>query len=152
MAIYISLPTLNEVVRFVADDPACGESVKSMASGNLNYYFPGTHGFAVAPEHRGFADAIILRIHRRFPGNKSFIGHTVDEASKIKSDPLTGSLDQLQTALEISKTECGRCWALMVHGPYFQVLSVLSKFTCTRTSCSLGTTKPAATQLIPCAP
>ncbi|RAK98532.1 uncharacterized protein BO80DRAFT_427340, partial [Aspergillus ibericus CBS 121593] len=85
MAVYLSLPILDELVRFVEEDSKYEDSVKAMASGILNYYFPASNGYAVVPEQNregNFADFIILRIQRRFPGDRSVIDHTVSEAKK----------------------------------------------------------------------
>ncbi|OKL56176.1 hypothetical protein UA08_08564 [Talaromyces atroroseus] len=94
MATYITLPILNESIRLVEDDPASGNSVKAMASGILNYYFPTTDG--------GFTD------------------HTVVQASSTGVSALPdSSLDRLQDALENANTEFERRWALIIHGPIF---------------------------------
>ncbi|KFY82123.1 hypothetical protein V500_10806 [Pseudogymnoascus sp. VKM F-4518 (FW-2643)] len=50
MAVYISVPILDEVVRSVEDDPT-SEAVKAMASGILSYYFPLVNGYVAALEH-----------------------------------------------------------------------------------------------------
>lgn len=65
MAVYLSLPILNELVRFVENDSTYEDSMKAMASGILNYYFPAANSYTVAPEqnrNNNFADFIILRI------------------------------------------------------------------------------------------
>ncbi|KAL1847789.1 hypothetical protein Plec18167_002521 [Paecilomyces lecythidis] len=121
MAVYLSLPILDEVVRFAENDSTYEDSVKAMASAILNYYFPATSGYTVAPEqnrNNHFPDFIILRIQRRFPGDRGVVDHTLAEA-KRNSDPLEASLDQLQGALDEANTEFGRCWALMIRGPEF---------------------------------
>lgn len=98
------------------------DAVKAMASGILNYYFPAANGWTVAPEQNwndNYADFIILRIQRRFPGDRGFIDHTVAEAKRT-SDALQASLEQLENAVEHANTEFGRCWAIMIHGFTFK--------------------------------
>lgn len=122
MAVYLSLPILDELVRFVEDDSTYEDSVKAMASGILNYYFPAANGYTVAPEQNrdhNYADFIILRIQRRFPGDRGVIDHTFVEAKRA-SDGLQASLEQLENALEHANTQFGRCWAIMSHGINFK--------------------------------
>ncbi|GLA30358.1 hypothetical protein M752DRAFT_279533 [Aspergillus phoenicis ATCC 13157] len=121
MAIYLSQPIIDEVVRFVEEDSRYEDSVKAMAAGILTYYFPIANGFLVVPEqNRGdqFPDFIIFRIQRRFPGDRSVVDHTVTEAKK-SDDSIPASLEQLQNALEHSNTGFRRCWAILVHGATF---------------------------------
>lgn len=122
MAVYLSIPILDELVRFVENDSTYEDAVKAMASGILSYYFPPTNGYTVAPEQNrndNYADFIILRIQRRFPGDRGVIDHTVAEAKRT-SDPLGASLEQLENALEHANTEFKRCWAIMIHGYTFK--------------------------------
>lgn len=84
----------------------------------LSYYFPLVNGWIVAPEpnrNNTFADFIVLRVQRRYPGDRSVVDHTVAEAKK-KEDDLGAAMDQLENAPEQSNTEFGRCWAIMFHG------------------------------------
>lgn len=120
MAVYLSLPILDELIRSVETDPTYEDSVKAMASGILNYDFPAANGYTVAPEQNrndNFADFIILHIQRRFPGDRGVIDHTLVEA-KCTSDSLQASLEQLENALEHAKF--GRCWAIMIHSFSFK--------------------------------
>ncbi|EEH11157.1 predicted protein [Histoplasma capsulatum G186AR] len=122
MANYLSLPILHELVQFAEEDALYEDSIKAMASGILNYYFPATNGFTVAPEQNrqgNIADFIILRIQRRFPGDRGVVDHTVAEA-KRDTDSITAALEQLENALEQANTEFGRCWAMLIHGCNFQ--------------------------------
>ncbi|OJD12508.1 hypothetical protein ACJ73_09340 [Blastomyces percursus] len=120
MANYISLPILDELVRFAEHDSEYEDSAKAMASGVLNYYFPATNGFTVAPEQNrnDHSDFIILRIQRRFPGDRGVVDHTLAEAKKT-ADSVQAALEQLENALENANTEFGRCWAILVHGCTF---------------------------------
>ncbi|PYI04675.1 hypothetical protein BO78DRAFT_167373 [Aspergillus sclerotiicarbonarius CBS 121057] len=121
MALYLSFPVLDELVRFVEEDSRYEDSVKAMTSGIPNYYFPVANGFAVVPEQNRngrYPDLIVLKIQRRFPGDRSMIDHTFAEAKKM-ADDIPASLDQLQSALEGSNTEFRRCWALLVHAHTF---------------------------------
>lgn len=92
-----------------------------MSSSILVHYFPPLNGFSVVSvQNRNdhYADYIVLRIQRRFPGDRGIVDHTVVEA-KNQTDPLDGSLEQLENALENSNTEFGRCWALLIRGVEF---------------------------------
>lgn len=122
MAIYLSLPILDELVRLVENNSTYERRVKAMASGILNYYFPAANGWTVAPEQNWndkYADFIILRIQRRFREDRGVINHIVAEAKRT-SDVLQASLEQLETAVEHTNTEFGRCWAIMIHGFTFK--------------------------------
>lgn len=121
MAVYLAIPILDELVRFAEIDSTYEDSVKAMASGIFSYYFPVANGYTIAPEqNRGnnYADFVILRTQRRFPGDRSVVEHTVAEA-KRQLDAVSASLDQLHNAIEHSNTEFGRCWAILIHGPTF---------------------------------
>lgn len=121
MANYISIPILDELVRFAEQDSRYEDAVKAMSSSILVHYFPPLNGFSVVSEHNRnnhYADYIVLRIQRRFPGDRGIVDHTVVEAKK-QTDPLDGSLEQLENALENSNTEFGRCWALLIRGVEF---------------------------------
>lgn len=49
MAVYLSLPILDAIVQFAENDSNNDASVKAMAFGILNYYFPVANGHAVLP-------------------------------------------------------------------------------------------------------
>lgn len=121
MANYISIPMLDELVHFAEQDSKYEDAVKAMSSSILVHYFPPLKGFSVVSEqnrNNHYADYIVLRIQRRFPGDRGIVDHTVVEAKK-QTDPLDGSLEQLENALENSNTEFGRCWALLIRGVEF---------------------------------
>lgn len=85
MAAYLSLPAFQELIEFVENDSAYEDSVKALANSMLSYYFPLVNGWIIAPEqnrNNSFADFIVLRVQRRFPGDRSIIDHTVAEAKK----------------------------------------------------------------------
>ncbi|KAJ5483140.1 hypothetical protein N7530_002386 [Penicillium desertorum] len=116
------LPILNELVHFVENDSTYEDSVEAMASGILNYYFPATNGYTVAPEqslNNNFADFIIHVSNVGFPGDRGVIDHTFAEVKRA-SDNLQASLEQLEHALEHANTQFGRCWAIMIHGIKFK--------------------------------
>lgn len=118
MAAYLSLPAFQEVIEFVENDSVYEDSVKTLANSMLSYYFPIVNGWIIAPEQNrndSFADFIVLRVQRRYPGDRSVVDHTVAEAKKNKDD-LSAAMDQLENALEQSNTEFGRCWAMIFHG------------------------------------
>lgn len=118
MAAYLSLPAFQELIEFVENDSVYEDSVKALANSMLSYYFPLVNGWIIAPEqnrNNSFADFIVLRVQRRFPGDRSVIDHTVAEAKK-KTDDVAAAMDQLEYALEQSNTEFGRCWAVLFHG------------------------------------
>ncbi|KAK6819047.1 hypothetical protein RU639_008150 [Aspergillus parasiticus] len=48
MAVYLSVPIINELVRLV-DISTSEDSVQAMGSAILNYYFPVTNGYALKP-------------------------------------------------------------------------------------------------------
>ena len=121
MANYISIPILDELVHFAEQDSKYEDAVKAMSSSILVHYFPPLKGFSVVSEqnrNNHYADYIVLRIQRRFPGDRGIVDHTVVEAKK-QTDPLDGSLEQLENALENSNNEFGRCWALLIRGVEF---------------------------------
>lgn len=121
MAVYLSVPILDEVVRSVEDDSTY-EAVKAMASGILSYYFPPVNGYVVALEHKRndhSEDMTIFRIQRRFPGDRSTVDHTFVEV-RGPTDSADKSLDPLRGALEQSNTEFGRCWAMIIHKTNFK--------------------------------
>lgn len=119
--IYISIPIIDELVLFAEQDSEYEDAVKAMSSSILVHYFPPLSGFSVVSEqnrNNHYADYIVLRIQRRFPGDRGIVDHTVVEAKK-QIDPLDASLEQLENALENSNTEFGRCWALLIRGVEF---------------------------------
>lgn len=121
MAAYLSLPAFQELIEFVENDSMYEDSVKALANSMLSYYFPVVNGWIIAPEqnrNNSFADFIVLRVQRRYPGDRSVVDHTVAEAKK-KADDLGAAMDQLENALEQSNTEFGRCWAILFHGLNF---------------------------------
>ncbi|KAL3473824.1 hypothetical protein BJX99DRAFT_260940 [Aspergillus californicus] len=123
MAIYLSLEMADELVKFAENDSIYEDAVKAMASAILNHYSLLSDGFSVSPEQNRInncPDFIlrILRIQRRFSGDRSVVDHTVAEATS-STDNLDEAMDQLGNALENANTEFGRCWALMVRGPDF---------------------------------
>ncbi|OAX79336.1 hypothetical protein ACJ72_06343 [Emergomyces africanus] len=121
MANYLSLPILDELVRFVEEDALHEDSIKAMVSGILNYYFPAINGFTVISKKnrpRNITDFIILQIQQLFPGDCSVVDHTVAEAKK-DTDSITAALEQFENALEQANTEFGRCWAMLIHGCNF---------------------------------
>ncbi|TAQ89976.1 hypothetical protein B7494_g1724 [Chlorociboria aeruginascens] len=88
---YISIPILDELVTFAEMIPF----TKMPIARNDNY-----------------PDFIILRIQRRWAGDRSLVDHTLEEGSRFSG----GLLEQLTNALEHANTEHGRCWALLFHG------------------------------------
>lgn len=65
MAVYLALPILDKLVRFIKNDSTYEDSVKAIASRILNYYFPAANGYTVTPEqnrNNNFADFTVLRI------------------------------------------------------------------------------------------
>ena len=121
MTNYISIPIIEESVRFVEDDSRREDAVKMMASGIFNLYFTAVNGFVIGPGQNrsghipGFT---IFRIQRLFPGGRGLLDHTVAKAKKVE-DSVVASLEQLENALEQAVTEFGRCWALLIHGTSF---------------------------------
>ncbi|PLN86007.1 hypothetical protein BDW42DRAFT_121762 [Aspergillus taichungensis] len=118
MATYLSLPAFQELIEFVERDSVYEDSVKALAVSMLSYHFPIVNGWIIAPEQNRndrFADFIVLRVQRRFPGDRSVIDHTVAEAKK-GSDNLDAAMEQIENALEHANTEFGRCWAIVFHG------------------------------------
>ncbi|KGO77092.1 hypothetical protein PITC_024480 [Penicillium italicum] len=113
---------LSELVQFVENDSTREDSVKAMASGILNNYFPVANGYTVASKqnrNNNLADFIILRIQRRFPGDRVIVDHIFVEAKRA-SEKLQASLEQLENALEHANTQFGRCWAIIIHGTDFK--------------------------------
>lgn len=83
MATYLSLPAFQELIEFVENDSVYEDSVKALANSMLTYYFPIANGWIVAPEQNrndSFADFMVLRVQRRYPGDRSAFDHTVAEA------------------------------------------------------------------------
>ncbi|KFZ11446.1 hypothetical protein V501_04776 [Pseudogymnoascus sp. VKM F-4519 (FW-2642)] len=121
MAVYLSVPILEELVQSVEDSPTY-EAVNAMASGILSYYFTPVNGYVVALE-RGRnvhgADMAIYRIRRRFPGNQSTLDHTFIGV-KGPVAPTKQSLDLLEGGLERSTTRSVSCWAMMILGSNFE--------------------------------
>ncbi|KAK2814332.1 hypothetical protein FQN49_008216 [Arthroderma sp. PD_2] len=123
MANYISIPILAELVQFAEHDSEHEDSAKALASGVLNYYFTAINGFIVAPEqnksnHR--PDFIILRVLRRFLGDRGVANHVIAIAEAIKqAESFERSLEQLEDVLEQGNMEFGRCWAILVRGCTF---------------------------------
>ena len=118
MAAYLSLPAFQELIEFVENDSMYEDSVKALANAMLTYYFPIVNGWIVAPEqnrNNTFTDFIVLRVQRRYAGDRSVVDHTVAEAKKT-TDDIGAAMDQLENALEQSNTEFGRCWAIIFHG------------------------------------
>lgn len=121
MANYISILILDELVHFAEQDSKYEDAVKAMSSSILNHYFPPLNGFSVVSEqnrNNHYADYIVLRVQRRFPGDRGIVDHSVVEAKK-QTDALDASLEQLENALEHSNTEFGRCWAMLIRGVEF---------------------------------
>ncbi|KAE8307812.1 hypothetical protein BDV41DRAFT_31770 [Aspergillus transmontanensis] len=122
MAVYLSVPIINELVRLV-DISTSEDSVHAMGSAILNYYFPVANGYAVIPgEHRGdknITEFNIIRIERRFPGDRSVVEHTTVKATQ-SADWLISSPEQLEGALWSTLRECGRCWVIIILGPTFR--------------------------------
>ena len=85
MANYISIPILDELVHFAEQDFKYEDAVKAVSSSILVHYFPPLKGFSVVSEqnrNNHYADYIVLRIQRRFPGDRGIVDHTVVEAEK----------------------------------------------------------------------
>ena len=98
MAAYLLLPEFQELIEFVENDSAYEDSVKALANSMLGYYFPIGHGWIIAPEqnrNNSFADFIVLKVQRRYPGDRGVVDHTVAEAKK-KADYLNAAMDQLE--------------------------------------------------------
>lgn len=121
MAVYTSVPILDELVQSVEDSPTY-EAVNAMACGILSYYFAPVNGYVVALE-RGrndhSADMAIYRIRRRFPGDQSTLDHTF-VGVKGPMAPTEQSLDLLEGALERSTARSRECWAVIIHGSHFE--------------------------------
>lgn len=121
MAVYLSLPILNEAVRFVEDDSINESSVKAMAVGILNYYFPAANNCTVAPKQHRYnsqADFVILRIQPQFPGNRAVYDHAIAEA-RSSMDSFKSILEHLEDTLEHANIPFERCWAIVIHGAIF---------------------------------
>lgn len=120
MAVYISVPILDELVQSVEDNPTY-EAVNAMACGILSYYFAPSNGYVISPE-RGRndhgADMAIYRIRRRFPDDQNTLDHTF-VGVKGPMAPTKKSLDLLEGALERSITRPVSCWAMIIHGCNF---------------------------------
>lgn len=141
MASYLSIDILEEHLRFVEEDSRYEDAVKAMTPGILTYYFTPTAGFLVAPEQNrndNYADFIIIRIQRRFRGDRGLVDHCVVEAKK-ESDNVDAAMDQLVNALDHANTQYGRCWAMLVVGPRFHFFEY---------HCNL----PTNHRLLPCFP
>ncbi|OBT73269.1 hypothetical protein VF21_08429 [Pseudogymnoascus sp. 05NY08] len=110
MAVYLSVPILDELVQSVEDDPTY-EAVNALACGILSYYFAPANGYVVALE-RGRndhgADMAIYRIRLRFPGDQSTLDHAF-VGVKGPSAPTEQSLDVLEGALEQLTARSGGC-------------------------------------------
>lgn len=92
-------------------DSRLEDAVKVMASGILSNYFTVLNGFIIASEQTrnyNVPDFIIIRIQRRFPGDRGVVDHTIAEAKKAE-DRVSVCLEQLENALEQAITEIGRC-------------------------------------------
>ncbi|PWY96677.1 hypothetical protein BO94DRAFT_17329 [Aspergillus sclerotioniger CBS 115572] len=114
MAAYLSLPAFEVLIDSVENDPTCTNAIKALTNGILNYYFPITDGWIVAPEAKKdtIGEFMVFRVKRRYPGGRSFVDHIVAEARKA----VDGSFDQMRLALEKSSPEAGRCWGVYFHG------------------------------------
>ncbi|OBT94522.2 hypothetical protein VE01_07291 [Pseudogymnoascus verrucosus] len=101
MAVYISVPILDELVQSVKDNPTY-KAVNAMACGILSYYFAPSNGYVISPE-RGRndhgVDMAIYRIRRRFPDDQNTLDHTL-VGVKGSMAPTEQSLDLLEGALE----------------------------------------------------
>jgi hypothetical protein len=106
MAVYLPVPILDELVRFVENDSTNENSVKAMTSGILNYYLPAANSYTVAPGQS------------RNNNSTEFVIDQTLAAAKRTSDPL--SLEQLENTLQHANTELGRCWAIIIHGFTFK--------------------------------
>ncbi|KAE8154315.1 hypothetical protein BDV25DRAFT_136008 [Aspergillus avenaceus] len=127
---YISIPIIDEFVRFVEEDSQYEDSVKAMALTILSHYFQAMSGYSVISEayrNNGIPDFVIVRIQRRFPGDRSIVDHTMVEAKKT-TDSLNESMEQLEGYLENANTEFGRCYGLLVRGPYFMFYEYHKQF------------------------
>ena len=116
MANYISIPILDELVHFAEQDSKYEDAVKAMSSSILVHYFPPLKGFSVVSEqnrNNHYADYIVLRIQRRFPGDRGIVDHTVVEAKKKRpihwTDRLNSSKMHLRTRTP-SLDVVGLCW------------------------------------------
>lgn len=145
MAVYLTIPILDELVRVVEDNPT-NEAVKAMASGILSYYFPPANGYLVVLEHiqNNFCeDMTIFRIKRRFSSDKTTFDHTFSEVRRLadptKADPTQQSLGQLESALEQSNAKFGRCWAMIIQKTTFEFYEY-------------HTSLPASSRLVPWSP
>jgi len=114
---YISIPILDELVKFAENDSVYEDAVKAMGSGILNYYFQAINGFSVAPEQNR---------DDNYPtsssSESSIVGQEIEALwiillqKRRRQLSLGASLEQLTNALEYANTEHGRCWALLFHG------------------------------------
>lgn len=121
MANYISVPILDELVRFAEQDSRYEDAVKASSSSILAHNFSPLNSFVVAPKqnrNNHYTDFIVLRIQRRFPGDREIVDHTVVKV-KRQADSLDESLKELENVLENSNTEFGCCWALLIRGVEF---------------------------------
>lgn len=121
MAVYLSLPILDEAVRLVEADSTNESSVNAMANGIFNYYFSAVNNYMVAPKkdlQNSHADFVILHIKPVFPGCRGVNEHTIAKA-KGSMESLKSILDQLDNALEHANTPFQTSWAIVIHGALF---------------------------------
>lgn len=138
MAIYLSFPILEVLVKSVEDSPTSANVVKAAASGILSHYFPASNGFAITPASQSQSqlqsqpsrDTLTLRIqrHRHGPGysapnpdRQELVDH-IATIAKADCDTETNEVEDLYTTLkdlentlDHANTESGRCWGLMVY-------------------------------------
>ena len=141
MANYISIPILDELVHFAEQDSKYEDAVKAMSSSILVHYFPPLKGFSVVSEqnrNNHYADYIVLRIQRRFPGDRGIVDHTVVEAKK--KDRSIGRI--AWTARKCTWELEQRVWTLLGSADSrrrVHVLQISSTSTRQQSSSSLGT-------------
>ncbi|KAJ5964493.1 uncharacterized protein N7479_004369 [Penicillium vulpinum] len=112
---YIDIPIIDIFVEFVENNSNYENSVKSMLSGILTYYFPANMGYVVGPKpnrNNKHFHFLISRLQRHFSGDQGIFDFALVKA-KRPTDTSEESLEQLTEALEDSNTEHGRFWAIL---------------------------------------
>ncbi|KAJ5788402.1 hypothetical protein N7457_003392 [Penicillium paradoxum] len=116
MANYMSVPIIEEfVMRLREGGSNYLDNMGAMLSIILTYCFPATQGFGVSSKQNenNNPQFAISRLRFVAPGVWSgFVDHTVILA-KNPTDTQQQVLEQLMAALDKSRPEKGRCWAIL---------------------------------------
>ncbi|KAI9036250.1 uncharacterized protein KD926_002159 [Aspergillus affinis] len=118
MALYLSVPILDAMIKSVELEPIDSSAVKALSFGLLIYYFRPANGYLVAPvkfQINQSTDNMALRVQRLAPQSRIIIDHTVAGA-KCEGGYLLETLEQFENTFGHAKTEFGRCWAVLFHG------------------------------------